>query len=134
MSVFFYISLIIVVLFVALQVYMRLQSQLKRGKQVKGLPENFVRELDQYPEVLIYFYTPSCSACKVMTPVIDRLKNEFKNIIKVNLSRDTSIGRLFGILGTPTIVLVQGTVIQNFVVGARKEDFIRKLLTKNKNS
>ncbi len=128
MHTFFYITLTIVVLFILLQVYMQMQNWLKRGKQVKNLPEPFVRELQNHPVTLIYFYTPTCSACRVMTPVIDKLKNEYENIIKVDLTVETSLGRVFGVMGTPTLALLKGTTIQSFVVGARKENFIRRLL------
>lgn len=128
MHTFFYITLTVVILFVLLQVYMQMQSWIKRGKQVKNLPESFARELQKHPATLIYFYTPTCSACRVMTPIIDKLKNEYENIIKVDLTVETSLGKTFGVMGTPTMALLKGTTIQNFVVGARKENFIRNLL------
>ena len=128
MHFFFYITITIVALYILLQVYMRLQGWLKRGKEVQNLPENLARELQKHPKTLIYFYTPTCSACRIMTPIIDRLKNEFDNIIKIDLSRDTHLGPVFGVMGTPTLTLMEGTVIRDFVVGARKENFLRKML------
>lgn len=128
MHVFFYITLTIVILYILLQVYMRLQSWLKRGEKVKNLPENLIRELQKHQKVLIYFYTPTCSSCKRMTPMIDRLKSEFGNIIKIDLSRDTHLGPVFGVMGTPTLTLMEGRVIRDFVVGARKENYLRKML------
>jgi len=128
MHAFFYITSAVVVLFILLQLYMRLQGYLKRGKQVKNIPPDLRRELQKYDRVLLYFYTPTCSACRVMTPVIDRLKNEFDNILKIDLSRDTHLGPVFGVMGTPTITLMQGTTIREFVVGARKEAFLCRLL------
>ncbi len=128
MHAFFYITSAIVVLFILLQLYMRLQGYLKRGKEIKNLPPNIKQELLKHDRVLIYFYTPTCSACRVMTPIIDRLKSEFDNILKIDLSRDTHLGPIFGVMGTPTITLMQGSIIRAFEVGARKEAFLRKLL------
>ncbi|MHB2148697.1 thioredoxin family protein [Calditrichota bacterium LG25] len=128
MDVLFYIVMVVVGFILFVQIYARLQGLLKRGKPIPQVGGKIGRTLAQNQRTLLYFYTPTCSACKVMTPVIDRLQTEFKNILKINLASDMEIGKKFGIMGTPSLVLVKDNKIQSFVVGAKNETFIRKLL------
>ena len=128
MDVLFYIVMIFVGFIVFIQIYARVQGLMKRGKEIPPIDGKIGNALAQNATTLLYFYTPTCSACKVMTPVIDRLQTEFKNILKINLASDLEIGKKFGIMGTPSLVLVKDNKIQSFVVGAKNETFIRKLL------
>ncbi len=123
-----YIVLIIVGFFVAMQVYIRLVSAFKKGKTVSGVKGEIGREIEKGNKVLVYFFTPTCSACKPMTPVIEELRKEFSNLFKVNLARDMDTGRHFGVMGTPALVLVEDKKIKSYILGARNRHFIEKLL------
>jgi len=63
-----------------------------------------------------------------MTPVVDRLKQENRDIYKINISRDMQIGRIFGVMGTPATVLVENSEIKKYVLGAKSEVYLRNLL------
>ena len=128
MDILFYIVMIFIGFILFIQIYTRLQGVLKRGKPVPQLGGKIGKALAQNQRTLLYFYTPTCSACKVMTPIIDRLQKEFSNILKINLTNDLEIGKQFGVMGTPSLVLVEDQKIRSFVVGARNETAIRKLL------
>lgn len=124
-----YIVLTIIGLFVVMQLYVRLSSWFREGKSVSGVTGSLGKELRSGKRILVYFYTNSCAACKPMTPVIDRLKKEFKNIHKVNLETDMETGRKFGVMGTPATVVVENEKITGFHLGAKNEQFLRNLLT-----
>ena len=128
MDILFYIVMIFVGFIVFIQIYARLQGFFKSGKKIPELNGRIGKAIKTNSRTLLYFYTPNCSACKVMTPVIDRLQAEFTNVLKVNLARDMEIGKKFGVMGTPSLVLVENNTIQKFIVGARSEGQIRKLL------
>ncbi len=130
MDFFLYATIIFVVLFVAFQVYMQTIGHFKKGKKIADIPPDLLDKINRYPQTLLYFYTPKCSVCRTMNPIIGRLSQEFPNIIKIDLLEETEIGRIFGILGTPTIVLMKDNTILYFGVGARKEAFLRSLLQK----
>ncbi len=132
MDFFLYATIIFVVLFVAFQVYMQTIGHFKKGKKVANIPPDLLRKISQHPQTLLYFYTPKCSVCRTMNPIIGRLSQEFPNIVKIDLLEETEIGRIFGILGTPTIVLMKDDTILYFGVGARKEAFLRSLLQTQK--
>ncbi|MCD6376947.1 MAG: thioredoxin family protein [Caldisericaceae bacterium] len=128
MDILFYIVMIFIGFILFIQIYTRLQGVLKRGKPVPHVDGKIGKALARNTRTLLYFYTPTCSACKVMTPIIDRLQKEFSNILKINLANDLEIGKQFGVMGTPSLVLVEDQKIRSFVVGARNETAIRKLL------
>jgi|GEM_PF-1081821 thioredoxin 1 len=134
MDFFLYATIIFVVLFVAFQVYMQTIGHFKKGKKISNIPPDLLRKIERHPQTLLYFYTPKCSACRTMNPLIGRLSQKFPNIIKIDLLEETELGRIFGILGTPTIVLMERTTIRYFGVGVRKEAFLRSLLQKGISS
>jgi len=123
-----YLILTVAALFVFMQLYIRFASFLKKGKEVSGVKGEIGREIEKGNKVLVYFFSPTCSACKAMTPVVDELRREFKNIFKVNLADDMETGKSFRVMGTPALVLVENKKIKFYILGARKRPFIEKLL------
>lgn len=128
METFLYIVLSVVGLFVVMQLYIRLSSFFKKGKVIEGVGGKLGNDIQSGRKLLVYFYTTSCAACKPMTPMIDRLKKEFKNIHKINLATDMNIGRAFGVMGTPATILVEDQKIKSFNLGARTESYLRNLI------
>lgn len=128
METILYIVLTIVGLFVVMQLYIRLSGVFKKGKVIEGVRGRLGNDIQSGRKLLVYFYTNSCAACKPMTPLIDHLRKEFKNIHKVNLATDMDTGRAFGVMGTPATILVEDQKIKSFDLGARKEAFLRNLI------
>jgi len=115
-------------MFVFIQIYVRIIGLLKRGKKIADIPGRIGELMKTEPRLILYFYTQTCAACKAMSPVIDRLRSEYSNIIKVDLSKDMEIAKKFGVMGTPSLVVVENQEIKNFVMGAKNEAFLRKLI------
>ena len=123
-----YIVMTIAGLFVVMQLYIRLSSVFKKGKVIEGVKGKLGNEVSSGKKLMVYFYTNSCAACKPMTPVVDRLKKEYKNIHKVNLATDMDIGRAFGVMGTPATILVEDQKIKSYNLGSKTEAFLRNLI------
>ena len=128
MDTILYIVLAIVGLFVVMQLYIRLSAVFKKGKVIEGVKGKLGSDIQSGKKMLVYFYSNSCAACKPMTPMVDRLKKEFKNIHKINLATDMDTGRAFGVMGTPATILVEDQKIKSFNLGARTESFLRNLI------
>jgi thioredoxin-like negative regulator of GroEL len=64
-----------------------------------------------------------------MTPVIDRLAAERNDVVKIDAAAFTDLARQFGVMGTPSLALVDQGVVQTLLVGARSEAQIRALLS-----
>lgn len=128
MDIILYIILAVAGYFVFAQLYIRIIPFLKKGKKIKfieGAPGN---ELSNDGRNLLYFYTKSCSACKSLTPVIDKLQKEFNNIHKIDLVKDMETAKAFGIMGVPALITIENRTIINYYLGYRSESAIRKLL------
>ena len=128
MENFLYIIAAVVGLFIVLQLYMRLSSYLKKGKEINGVSGKLGKEIGSGRRLAVYFFTNSCAACKPMTPVVEKLKKEFPNLHKINLASDMDTGRKFGVMGTPCTVVVENGRISDFILGAKTEGFLRGII------
>jgi thioredoxin 1 len=71
MEVVLYIILTIVGFFIVLQSFIWLSSILKKGKSAPELGGEIGTKMEAGKKLLFYFYSPSCGACRTMTPVVD---------------------------------------------------------------
>lgn len=118
---FLYIIAAIVGGFVALMLIMRVVIQLKstamKGRtapELNGKPGKYVK---RGRPALFYFYSPSCGACASMTPEIKRLSKSKDGVFPVDISSDMATARKFGVMATPTLVIVKNRVIENILIG-----------------
>ena len=123
-----YIVLAIIGFFVFMQLYFVINGFLKKGKKIEGFGGDIGRKVQQGKKLLLYFYSPTCGACKAMTPVVDRMRQENKDVHKINLAKDMQLARIFGVMGTPATVLIEHAKIRKYVLGARSESYLRELI------
>jgi len=124
---------IIIGFFVVMRLFVWLTGKMKTGKKIGPFSGEIGERIRKGDKLLLYFYTPSCGACKAMTPVIDEMKKEKNNVYKINLTRDYTIGKIFGVMGTPATILVNNSKIDQYILGARSEKFLRNLTTEMKD-
>lgn len=110
-------------LFFAFQYYLIFKSKKISGQTIdlnKIRPE--LRNYFNKEKLLIYFYSPNCSACRYQSPIIEKLKQQNFNTLSVDISKDLQLARVFGILGTPSIALMEGNLVKEFFIGYQDED------------
>jgi thioredoxin 1 len=128
MMVIVYILAGIVTLIIALQLFIRLQSKFKKGKPVEGLTGNIGSAVRRGGKVLVYFFSPTCAACRQQTPVIDSLQKGSSNIFKVDVSKDASTALKLGVMGTPSTVIIDNGIIKEFFMGYVSKEKINNFL------
>lgn len=60
--------------------------------------------------VLVDFYTDWCGPCKMMTPILKKLKNRMGdqiNIIKIDAEKNPAAAIRYQVRGVPTLILFQ---------------------------
>jgi thioredoxin 1 len=58
---------------------------------------------------VIDFYADWCAPCKMVSPVLDDLSNEFAGTVKfykVNTEKDPEVARAFGVSSIPTLLFI----------------------------
>lgn len=123
-----YIILAIVGFILFMQIFVRVSTLLKKGKEIKGISGELGNRINTGEKLLVYFFSPTCAACKAITPIIDQIKKEKSNIYKIDISQKPEISRGFGVMGTPATILVENKKISQYVLGAKSETFLRKLV------
>lgn len=77
---------------------------------------------------LVYFHSPTCGPCRAMTPVIHELSQEGRPVHVVDVSRDPYTAQQFGVMGTPTTLLVRRGRVEQALVGPQAPGRLRELL------
>ena len=94
--------------------------------------ENFEKEISNAKKpVLVDFWMESCGPCYILSPILEKLGNDFGEKIilaKVNLNETPLASQKYQIKATPTVILFkEGKPVSGFV-GLRSEEEIRKWL------
>jgi len=97
--------------------------------------ENFEKEILASPKpVLVDFWMPGCGPCSLISPILEKLANDFGEKIilaKVNLDTAPFICQKYDISLFPTVSLFkEGKPISGFN-GIRSEDEIKQWLEEN---
>jgi thioredoxin 1 len=112
------VVLLVVGLMVGLQLLVRSRARAMRGKDVPEVPGTLGRQLTVAPRALLYFFSPSCGACKPLTPRFTALRQTNPAVHLVDVSQDLGVARSFQVMGTPSVVEIASGKIVGYYVGA----------------
>jgi len=123
-----YFLLALVLLFFLAQLWMARSARRLQGQPAPSL--DFIADPEQraQPRLLLYFYTPACSACRTMGPLIDALAADDPRVVKVNAAAEPDAARAFNILAVPTLVVVDAGRVERVQVGGVSEKRLASLL------
>jgi thioredoxin 1 len=82
---------------------------------------NFTREVSKYPIVLIDFWAPWCGPCRIVSPIIEQLANEYAGTVvfgKLNIDENQMVATSFGIKSIPTMMILKDGRVVDVLVGA----------------
>lgn len=80
---------------------------------------------------LIDFYASWCGPCKMLSPVIDELAEEYEgkvDIYKVNVDEEEELSALFGIRTIPTLIFIPTEGEPERVMGGRPKAELCEML------
>ncbi|OMH41326.1 thioredoxin family protein [Desulfurobacterium indicum] len=123
--VFFFIAFLYLSFIILLRIYWGFKSKRMKGKPLPLLDGEFARL--KKGKGLVYFYSPTCQPCKAMEPIIKKLVKDAKiKVVRVNVTEKPELARKFGVLATPSEILVEDGKIVKVILGPATEGDIRK--------
>ncbi|MBN2432963.1 MAG: thioredoxin [Acidobacteria bacterium] len=96
---------------------------------------NFQQQvLDSEKVVLIDFWAPWCAPCRMVTPILEALDQEYDHklvIGKLNVDENIQIAGKYNIRGIPTLLLFKNGQVVEQIVGASPKDSIARMIDKH---
>ncbi len=99
---------------------------LRKGSEIPPANKEIKKALRE-KLFLIYFYTPTCTACRRMQPEIEKIAKKYR-VVKVNAAKEPQVARAFKVMAVPKLIIVKnGKVAETFTGIKKAEDVVKKI-------
>ena len=81
--------------------------------------------------VLVDFWAVWCAPCRMLTPIVDEVAQEFGDqakVLNLNVDENSETSAKYNIKGIPTLLLFNGGEIKDQIVGATSKDNIARMI------
>ena len=100
--------------------------------ELKITRENFEQEvLKSDKPVLIDFWAPWCGPCRMLSPTISDIAEEYKDKVKVgkvNVDEEEELAAMFRVSSIPLLVVMKDGKVVNSAVGVRPKEQIVNMI------
>lgn len=83
---------------------------------------------------LVDFYANWCGPCKMMAPVLDKIKDSRDNIkiIKVDVDKYEDLAKTYGVMSIPTLILFKNGQVVDKKIGFTAEPILVEWINENR--
>ena len=83
---------------------------------------------------VIDFYADWCGPCKVLSPMIEKLKENNPDITieKINVDENMELAQEFSVRNIPTVIFLKGDEVVAREIGVKQESYYQSLIDENK--
>ena len=108
------------VLLMALVFIWQWRSQRKAQQMVdRPAPDTSTVDGDiNAPKKVYFFHAHHCRPCRAIEPLVDEVRAQKSNLIKVEIGQHIELARAFQVAGTPSFVALENGVIKTVRLGA----------------
>jgi thioredoxin 1 len=94
--------------------------------------QNFKKDvIDSKFPVLVDFWAPWCTPCRMVSPLIEELAVEYKDKVvvgKVNVDENNETASQFGVMSIPTVIMCKNGNPVASLVGAQGKSNYKKMI------
>ena len=129
MNIIIIIGFILLLFIILPRLMMKFKAARMKGKDAPTIHKKSGNRIRSGKKTVLYFFTPSCGACKMQEPIIAQLNQKYTNaIFKIDASRNREAARAYGVMGVPFIVFINEGKIIKAMAGVQSEAAITNFL------
>lgn len=96
----------------------------------------YIEKIEEFDEiiknnlVLVDFYATWCGPCQMLSPILEELEKENKNltIVKIDVDKNETLARSHGVMSIPTIEIYKEGILTNKQIGYLSKEELQDLL------
>lgn len=84
--------------------------------------------------ILVDFFATWCGPCKMLSPILDELSEEVKDVkfIKVDVDEEGDLAREYGVMSIPNVFLIKDRHVVDSFLGLQSKETIIDFINKNR--